>query len=201
MLSALHAGLESVVSLVSAHWDDIAVSLAQAGATAPGDGATPAPARLDPVALVLNASAPVKAVLVILVFFSMACWVVIGAKTLHLRRARSESKTFLTAFDKATTLESLARDLGQFRGSPYARIFAVGYDEMVRLNEGRPRLSALDRRAGRRTSRASRAAPPLSGSDAPRVVDGAPRHDRFDVPVHRPLRHGLRHHGRVPQHR
>ena len=141
MLRALHAGLESAVSLVTnAHlkWDDIAVTLAaQVGSgAAPADAATAAPARLDPVALVLNASAPVKAVLVILVFFSMACWVVIGAKTLHLRRARSESKTFLSAFDKATTLESLARELAQFRGSPYARIFAVGYDEMVRMNKG-----------------------------------------------------------------
>lgn len=52
--------------------------------------------KLDPVALVLHASIPVKAVLVILVLFSVICWLTIGAKWLHLSRARGESKRFWT---------------------------------------------------------------------------------------------------------
>jgi biopolymer transport protein TolQ len=55
---------------------------------APGAGDLP---KLDPVQLVLHASVPVKAVLVILVLFSVACWLVIGAKA--SRRGSSARST------------------------------------------------------------------------------------------------------------
>jgi biopolymer transport protein TolQ len=100
-------------------------------------GASDTATKLDPIKLVLEASTPVKAVLVILVLFSIACWVVIGAKWLHLRRARGESLRFLKVFDQAGSLENVAQNgLDAFRGSPFARIFATGYDEMVRLTRG-----------------------------------------------------------------
>src|SRR5262245_27444674 len=100
----------------------------QPAASGPGPAETP---KLDPVQLVLNASVPVKAVLVILVLFSVACWIVIGAKWLHLRRARGESLRFLKVFDQAPSLEGVAQHgLDAFRGSPFARIFATGYAEM-----------------------------------------------------------------------
>src|SRR5438552_10675676 len=94
-----------------------------------------APAKLDPVQLVLHASLPVKIVLGILVFFSLLCWLVIGLKWLHMLRARGDSDRFLKAFDLAT-FDELAEGLAQFRGSPFARIFAVGYDEMRRVTGG-----------------------------------------------------------------
>lgn len=110
----------------------VMVSLEGAGAGGPsGD-----PPKLDPVALVLNASHPVKVVLVLLVVFSVVCWLVIGAKSLHLRRARRESERFLDAFDKAAGFDALAQGLAAFRGSPLARIFAIGYDEMRRMTGG-----------------------------------------------------------------
>jgi len=108
--------------------DAVTVSLQQAPS---GD----AP-RLDPMQLVLHASVPVKAVLLILVFFSVVCWMVIGLKALHLARARGESRRFVRAFDGAPSYEALAKELAAFRGSPFARIFATGYDEMVRLTRG-----------------------------------------------------------------
>lgn len=89
--------------------------------------------RLDPVQLVLQASLPVKAVLLVLVAFSVMCWVVIGVKALHLSRARSDSARFLKAFDGARSFQDVAQVLPEFRGSPFARIFAVGYDELSRL--------------------------------------------------------------------
>lgn len=95
--------------------------------------ATSAPTRLDPVQLVLGASVPVKAVLVILVLFSVACWLVIGAKALHLARARGESRRFLAAFDRAGSFAELAAALPDFHGSPNARIFAMGYDALARV--------------------------------------------------------------------
>ena len=43
----------------------------------------------------------------------------------------------MKAFDSAGTLEGLAKQgLSAFRGSPFARVFATGYDEMVRLTRG-----------------------------------------------------------------
>ncbi|MBX3191184.1 MAG: MotA/TolQ/ExbB proton channel family protein [Labilithrix sp.] len=100
----------------------------------PGGAETP---RLDPMQLVMHASIPVKAVIVVLVLFSLLCWVVIFAKALHLSRARGDSERFMKAFDNAGSLEGLAQQgLAEYRGSPFARIFACGYDEMVRLTKG-----------------------------------------------------------------
>lgn len=112
----------------------IAVFLNAPGAPSGSPGEGP---RLDPMQLVLHASIPVKAVIVVLVAFSLICWVVIFAKALHLSRARGDSDRFIKAFDKAGSLDGLAQQgLSGFRGSPFARIFATGYDEMVRLTKG-----------------------------------------------------------------
>lgn len=106
--------------------------LADGGGSPSADSAP----KLDPVTLVLQASVPVKAVLILLVIFSLACWLIIGAKTLHLRRARRETERFLEAFDKAPGFDAVVQGLAAFRGSPLARIFAVGYDEMRRMTGG-----------------------------------------------------------------
>jgi biopolymer transport protein TolQ len=112
----------------------ILVALQSAGPGGPPDaGAGP---QLDPAQLVLHASLPVKAVLVILLSFSVACWLVIGTKALHLSRARSESTRFMKTFDAAQSFDAVAQVLGAFRGSPFARIFAVAYDELARLTGG-----------------------------------------------------------------
>jgi biopolymer transport protein TolQ len=100
-----------------------------------GGGSSAGP-QLDPAQLVLHASVPVKAVLVILVSFSVACWLVIGAKALHLARARGESSRFIKTFDAAESFDAVAQVLTAFRGSPFARIFAIGYDELTRLTGG-----------------------------------------------------------------
>jgi biopolymer transport protein TolQ len=44
--------------------------------------------------LVLHASLPVKLVIIVLVAFSLVCWVVIFAKALHIARARNDSARF-----------------------------------------------------------------------------------------------------------
>jgi biopolymer transport protein TolQ len=111
-------------------------SLSDALQPSGGGGPADAPPMLNPVQLVLHASIPVKAVLVILVIFSVACWLVIGAKALHLARARAESRRFIKVFDQAKHFDDLAHGLAEYRGSPFARIFAVGYDEMNRFTRG-----------------------------------------------------------------
>ncbi|AKV01421.1 MotA/TolQ/ExbB proton channel family protein [Labilithrix luteola] len=118
---ALNAGLNAV----------------QPQGSAPAAAGGAAPERLDPVQLVLHASVPVKLVLLVLLAFSVVCWIVIFAKSLHLQRARNDSEKFMKAFDSAGSLDALAQQgLSAFRGSPFARIFATGYDEMVRLTRG-----------------------------------------------------------------
>lgn len=101
-----------------------------------GDGGGSSSPQLDPAKLILSASLPVKAVLVILVAFSVACWLVIGAKALHLSRARGESGRFMKTFDTAQNFDAVAQVLTAFRGSPFARIFAICYDELTRLTGG-----------------------------------------------------------------
>jgi biopolymer transport protein TolQ len=111
----------------------IHVDLASAGSqTVPAE-----PPKLDPMQLVLHASLPVKLVILVLAIFSFVCWAVIVAKSMHIARARSDSAKFMKAFDAAGSLDALAQQgLAAFRGSPFARIFATGYDEMVRLTRG-----------------------------------------------------------------
>ncbi len=105
-------------------------------ATPPAGGGGEAK-TLDPAALIIQASLPVKLVMLLLVLFSILCWLVIGAKVLHIARARGDSERFMKAFEQAGTMQTLAQQgLSAFRGSPYARIFAVGYDEMMRMTRG-----------------------------------------------------------------
>ncbi len=78
----------------------------------------------------------VKIVMGVLVFFSVVSWFVIGLKALHVGRARRESKAFLRVYDNATSLEAIAGEVGQFTGSPLARIFAAGYSEMRKITGG-----------------------------------------------------------------
>lgn len=122
------------MSFETLHSIHVALQGAAAPAGSTADGTTE---RLDPVQLVLHASLPVKLVLVVLVLFSVMCWIVIAAKALHLARARSDSERFMKAFDASGSLDALAQQgLSEFRGSPFARIFATGYDEMIRLTRG-----------------------------------------------------------------
>lgn len=106
-------------------------------ATPVAEAAAPGADKLDPVALMLQASIPVKLVMVLLLLFSVACWVVIAAKALHIRRARTASERFLKAFDSAGSFDAIAKQgIASFKNSPFARIFATGYDEMMRLTRG-----------------------------------------------------------------
>jgi len=55
----------------------------------------------------------------------------------NLARARQDSERFMKAFETAGSMQNLAQQgLASFRGSPFARIFAVGYDEMMRVTSG-----------------------------------------------------------------
>src|SRR3989475_12577265 len=73
-----------------------------------------------------------KAVLLILLAFSLISWAIILAKWSLLRRARVQSGRFVRAFRKAQRMQDVAAVAEQFRPSPLVGIFEGGFEEYKR---------------------------------------------------------------------
>jgi biopolymer transport protein TolQ len=82
--------------------------------------------------LVGQTGAVAKAVLLILLIFSLISWAIILSKWSLLRRARVQSSRFLRAFRKAQRLQDVAAVAEQFRPSPLVGIFEGGIEEYRR---------------------------------------------------------------------
>ena len=96
----------------------------------------------------IRQSGPVaKAVLVVLLLFSVFSWSVMLAKWAALGRAGRQSGRFLRAFRKAARLEDVAAIAPQFRDSPLAAVFDGGYAEYRQqaANGGVLRIGAVER--------------------------------------------------------
>jgi biopolymer transport protein TolQ len=78
-----------------------------------------------------------KAVMVILLIFSLLSWSIIFSKWAVFRRARSANRSFLRAFRKAAGLEAVAMASEQFRRSPLVVVFDFGYNEVARQMKSR----------------------------------------------------------------
>jgi biopolymer transport protein TolQ len=78
-----------------------------------------------------------KAVLAILVGFSLVSWAVILSKWSTFRRARSANRSFLRAFRKAASIEAIAAASEQFTRSPLVTVFDFGYSEVARQMKSR----------------------------------------------------------------
>jgi biopolymer transport protein TolQ len=78
-----------------------------------------------------------KAVLVILLVGSLLSWAVILSKWASFRRARSSNRSFLRAFRKAPTLDTIAAASEQFNRSPLVVVFDFGYSEVSRQMKSR----------------------------------------------------------------
>ena len=78
-----------------------------------------------------------RAIMVLLLIFSLFSWAVIFAKWAIFRRARSANRTFLRAFRKATNLETMAAASEQFHRSPLVTVFDFGYTEVARQMKSR----------------------------------------------------------------
>ncbi|MGA3197018.1 MAG: MotA/TolQ/ExbB proton channel family protein [Terriglobales bacterium] len=75
------------------------------------------------VDLVLQTGAVAKAVLVVLLAFSVLSWAVILAKWRVISRARAQSGRFIRAFRKAPRIQDVASVADQFRPSPLVGVF------------------------------------------------------------------------------
>ena len=77
-----------------------------------------------------------KAVLLILLAFSVISWAIILSKWGLLRRARVQSGRFVRAFRKARRLQDVSAVADQFRPSPLVGVFEGGFEEYGRQISG-----------------------------------------------------------------
>jgi biopolymer transport protein TolQ len=75
----------------------------------------------------------VTAVMLLLVAFSLVCWVIIIYKSIYLRLAQSESARFLETFWQARRLDAIYQTSEELPRSPLAQIFKAGYAELSKL--------------------------------------------------------------------
>ena len=136
--------------------------------------------KLDPVALVLHASMPVKVVLVILVAVLGRLLARRSARSaLHISRARGESKRFLEGVRLSAELR---RARAGARGVPRLAVRAhlrrrLRRDDAASRSGERGRAR---RRAGDTHVESGDAPRRRAGGHPPRVVDEPARHDRLD---------------------
>jgi biopolymer transport protein TolQ len=97
------------------------------------------------------------AVLLILLIGSLQSWAIILGKWSALRRAGTQSKRFLRAFQKAERLQDIAAVSEQFKPSPLVQVFEETYDEYRHQTDGTGEirnLKALERTAQTASSEA-----------------------------------------------
>src|ERR1039457_3215049 len=86
-----------------------------------------------------------KAVLLILLVFSLASWAIIFSKWGLFRRARVQSNRFIRAFRKSERLQDVAAVAEQFKPSPLIAVFEGAYDELRKQAPYPIRMIALQR--------------------------------------------------------
>lgn len=104
-----------------------------------------APEQLNPWKLVMGASPVVQLVMLILVFMTVMCLYIIGAKWIRLKQVTDQSRGFLQAFwaeEKARTwnaksMNDLHGQAVNYERSPIATVFRAGYRELARIARSR----------------------------------------------------------------
>ncbi len=89
--------------------------------------------------LVWGAGPMVKFVLLLLLFFSIFSWAVIGWKFFQIHRAARESSRFIEVFWSGQSLEDAYEASRKYRSSPLAEVFQAGFQELNRIRERRRR--------------------------------------------------------------
>src|SRR5580704_15108685 len=97
------------------------------------------------VDLVAETGPVAKAVLLLLLIFSLVSWSIILSKWGLLRRARVQSGRFVRAFRKAQHLQDVSAVADQFRPSPLVGVFEGGYDEYKRQGGILRNLTSIQR--------------------------------------------------------
>lgn len=102
--------------------------------------------------MVLAAGPVAKAVLLLLLAFSIVSWAIITQKYLLFRRVKKDTSAFLTVFFEQRNLAVINSEAKTYAFSPLARMFAAGYRK-VRSHQrtsltGNPHGSVLEEEVG-----------------------------------------------------
>ena len=87
--------------------------------------------KLSLIDLLVRSSITAKVVLIILLLFSIASWVIIFSKWRALSSAEQASREFLSRFRTRPKLSDVLVEAENSKSSPVARIFLAGYEEIA----------------------------------------------------------------------
>lgn len=91
--------------------------------------------QMNLIHMISNACLMVQFVMALLLIFSIVSWSIILIKYLYIRKAYKESAYFIDFFWKSRDLSEAFAKAKQFRGSPIARVFRIGYLELKKLTK------------------------------------------------------------------
>jgi len=91
-----------------------------------------------------NTGLVARAVLLILLLFSLFSWSIVVAKWSLFRRAKVQSGRFVRAFRKAQRMQDVAAVAEQFKPSPLVSVFEGAYEELRRQG-GRLNITSIQR--------------------------------------------------------
>ncbi len=97
---------------------------------------------MSAVDLILQAGVVAKAVLLVLLFFSLACWTIIFLKLRSFGRAERQDERFLRQFRESKGLHAAYEECRRFPQSPLAALFREGYRELSLALKGNPTAGA-----------------------------------------------------------
>jgi biopolymer transport protein TolQ len=93
---------------------------------------------MNAINLILQAGVVAKGVLLVLLFFSLACWTIIFLKLRTFARADRQDERFLRLFRESKNLQGAYEDCRRFPQSPLAALFREGYREVSYALKGNP---------------------------------------------------------------
>jgi biopolymer transport protein TolQ len=97
----------------------------------------PVPHQDSVLDMIWGSGPVVRAVLVILVAFSVGCWGIALAKSVEMRRARRQSERFIEIFWDAKNLGAIQTASLDLKESPVAQVFRGGYQELQRVSKSK----------------------------------------------------------------
>lgn len=93
---------------------------------------------MNAVNLILQTGVVAKGVLLVLLFFSLACWTIIFLKLRAFGRIDRQDERFLRVFRESKNLSSAYEDCRRFPQSPLAALLREGYRELAHAVKGNP---------------------------------------------------------------
>ena len=87
------------------------------------------------VDMVARSGMMAKAVLLLLLVFSVVSWAIILTKFIAYRKARKEDGRFLSVFAQSSSLVNIYNFARELKYSPVARVFMTGYYQLYKFKE------------------------------------------------------------------